>query len=99
MKKLIYLLTGLTFIWSMSSCSDYLDVNTDPDNPTVSNASNDVRLPWIQHYYDYAVGTAAMRTNTILGILSQTYSTTAANSLLAAWNPAQSSCTTVYQNF
>lgn len=99
MKKLIYLLTGLTFIWSMSSCSDYLDVNTDPDNPTVSNASNDVRLPWIQHYYGYAVGTAAMRTNTILGILSQTYSTTAANSLLAAWNPAQSSCTTVYQNF
>lgn len=34
---------------------------------------------------------------TILGLLTQT-STTSANGLLAA-NPAQSSCTTVYQNF
>ncbi|TWV12320.1 SusD/RagB family nutrient-binding outer membrane lipoprotein [Bacteroidaceae bacterium HV4-6-C5C] len=98
MKKFICLLIGFAFTWTMSSCSDYLNINTDPDNPTVSNASNDVRLPWIQYYYGYAAGTASMRTNTILGLLTQTYAATGANSLLAAWNPSQSSCTTVYQN-
>ena len=46
MKKFICLLIGFAFTWTMSSCSDYLNINTDPDNPTVSNASNDVRLPW-----------------------------------------------------
>ena len=39
-----------------------------------------------------------MRTNTIAGIMTQTGGT-AANSLLSSWNPAQSSCTTIYQNF
>lgn len=98
MKKIIYFILGLTLSCAVCSCDDYLDINTDPDNPTAVNASSDVRLPWIQHYYGYATGTAAMRTNTILGLLTQT-STTSANGLLAAWNPAQSSCTTVYQNF
>lgn len=99
MKKIIYyLLTGLIFIGTMSSCNDYLDVNSDPDNPTAINASSDVRLPWIQYYYGYAYGTASMRTNTALGLLTQT-STTSSNGLLAAWNPSQGSCTTVYQNF
>ena len=98
MKKIIYFILGLTLSCAVCSCDDYLDINTDPVNPTAVNASSDVRLPWIQHYYGYATGTAAMRTNTILGLLTQT-STTSANGLLAAWNPAQSSCTTVYQNF
>ena len=50
------------------------------------------------NYYAYAWGTASMRTNTIAGIMTQTGGT-AANSLLSSWNPAQSSCTTIYQNF
>ena len=83
---------------SMSSCKDYLDVNTDPDNPTSVSATLSARLPWIQNYFAYAWGTAGMRANTIGGILTQ-LSTTGGNGYLAAWNPIQGSCTTVYQNW
>ena len=97
MKKLIYLLS-LAFVIGMSSCDDYLDVNTDPDNPSATTATVYARLPWIQNYYAYAWGTAGMRVNTIAGYLTQT-NASGNNSLLAAWNPAQGSCTTVYQNW
>ena len=33
MKKLIHIALGLALVFGMSSCEDYLDVNTDPDNP------------------------------------------------------------------
>ena len=98
MKKLIHIALGLALVFGMSSCEDYLDVNTDPDNPVSETVSPQLRLPWIQNYYAYAWGTASMRTNTIAGIMTQTGGT-AANSLLSSWNPAQSSCTTIYQNF
>lgn len=99
MKKLQYIALSILFAVGVSSCSDYLDVNNDPDNPISELVSPELRLPWIQNYYTYAWGTACMRTNTIAGVLTQTYSATAANSLLASWNPAQSTCTTIYQNF
>jgi hypothetical protein len=89
----------MTFIFGMSSCDNYLDINTDPDNPNSEAATVDLRLPWIQNYYAYAWGTAGMRANTVLGLLTQVYSSTAANSFLAAWNPLQSSSTTIYQNW
>ena len=98
MKKLKYIALSLTLMLSMSSCKDYLDVNTDPDNPTSVSATLSARLPWIQNYFAYAWGTAGMRANTIGGILTQ-LSTTGGNGYLAAWNPIQGSCTTVYQNW
>lgn len=99
MKKIIYLILGVTFVFSMSSCSDYLDINTDPDNPISEAATVDIRLPWIQNYYAYAWGTAGMRANTIIGLMTQIYSANGTNSRLAAWNPLQGSSTTVYQNW
>ena len=82
MKKLIHIALGLALVFGMSSCEDYLDVNTDPDNPVSETVSPQLRLPWIQNYYAYAWGTASMRTNTIAGIMTQTGGT-AANSLLS----------------
>lgn len=99
MKKLKYIALGIALVLGTSSCEEYLDVNNDPDNPISETISPQLRLTWIQNYYDYAWGTACMRTNTIAGVLTQTGSATAANSLLSSWNPAQSSCTTIYQNF
>lgn len=99
MKKIIYPILCMAFVWGMSSCDDYLDINTNPDDPNSEAATVDIRLPWIQHYYSYAWGTAGMRASTIMGLLTQTYSASGANSRLAAWNPMQSSCTTVYQNW
>lgn len=72
MKKLIHIAFGLALVFGMSSCEDYLDVNTDPDNPVSETVSPQLRLPWIQNYYAYAWGTASMRTNTIAGIMTQT---------------------------
>ena len=77
MKKLIHIALGLALVFGMSSCEDYLDVNTDPDNPVSETVSPQLRLPWIQNYYAYAWGTASMRTNTIAGIMTQTGGTAA----------------------
>ena len=98
MKKIIYITLSLVLLSGFFSCNKWLDVNIDPNNPSDASATVNIRLPWIQHYYMYALGTANMRTSTIAGLLTQT-SATSANGLLAAWNPLQSSCTTIYQNW
>jgi hypothetical protein len=98
MKKILYITLCMTFLLGLSSCEDWLDVNVDPDNPNDKSATPEIRLPWIQHYYMYAWGTANTRTSFIGGILTYTASTSA-SSLLCAWNPVQGSCTTIYQNW
>lgn len=83
---------------SLSSCEKWLDINVNPNSPTNLVASVDARLPWIQHHYQYAYGSASVRAAFITGALTAN-STTSANGLLAAWNPAQSSSTTPYQQW
>ncbi|MDR3286577.1 MAG: SusD/RagB family nutrient-binding outer membrane lipoprotein [Prevotellaceae bacterium] len=97
MKKIIYI-SFLVLSMSMVSCTDWLDVNLDPDNPTSESATVNTRLPWIQNYFGYAWGTAGMRVCTVGGLLTQ-LGTAAGNGSLASWDPAQSSCTTIYQNW
>jgi hypothetical protein len=98
MKKIIFLTLCIFLLSGLNSCKKWLDVNVDPNNPSDASATVNIRLPWIQYYYMYAIGTANMRASTVAGLLTQT-STTSANGLLAAWNPLQSSCTTIYQNW
>lgn len=98
MKKILHIILSLVLLLGLASCNKWLDVNVDPDNPSDISATADIRLPWIQHYYMYAWGVANMRASTIGGIITQT-SAVSANGLLAAWNPLQSSCTTIYQNW
>lgn len=98
MKKILYITLSLVFLLGSSSCEKWLDVNVDPDNPNDLSATPEIRLPWIQHYYMYAWGTANTRTSFIDGLLTYT-SSTSASSMLAAWKPLQSSCTTIYQNW
>ncbi|MBQ9184923.1 MAG: SusD/RagB family nutrient-binding outer membrane lipoprotein [Bacteroidales bacterium] len=98
MKKLYAIILGLATLLSLSSCKDWLDVNTDPDNPSNLSATVNNRLPWIQYYYMYAWGTANTRANAIAQMVTGT-SRTAAIGLQANWNPAQGISTTVYQNW
>jgi hypothetical protein len=98
MKKILYITLSLIFLLGSSSCEKWLDVNVDPDSPNDASATPEIRLPWIQHYYMYAWGTANTRSSYAAGIMSYV-SSTSANSRLAAWNPLQSSCTTIYQNW
>lgn len=98
MKKILYITLSLIFLFGSSSCDKWLDVNVDPDNPNDASATPEIRLPWIQHYYMYAWGTANTRSSYCAGIMSYV-SSTSSNSRLAAWNPVQGSCTTIYQNW
>jgi hypothetical protein len=83
---------------SLSSCEKWLDINVNPNSPTNLVASVDARLPWIQHHYQYAYGSASMRAGLITGTITN-HAPTIANGLLAGWNPAQASSTTPYQQW
>ncbi len=98
MKKILNTILILVLLIGSTSCSEWLNVNTDPNNPTETSAEVNIRLPWIQHYYMYAWGNASMRGSTIAGLYTQT-SRTSTNGLMASWNPTQSICTTAYQNW
>lgn len=98
MKKILNSLLIMLILLGSTSCSEWLDVNTDPSNPNESSAAINLRLPWIQNYYLYAWGSASMRASTAAGLYTQT-STASANGTLASWNPYQSICTTAYQHW
>ena len=61
MKKLIHIALGLALVFGMSSCEDYLDVNTDPDNPVSETAASPavdtellcLRMGYSQYAYQY----------------------------------------------
>jgi hypothetical protein len=96
MKKIIHLSLTLILALSLSSCEDWLDVNVNPDSPTNVVASVSSRLPWIQHYYSYAQGTAGTRASMITGqTSSRLFGGT--NGTLPAWDPSYSASTTPYQ--
>lgn len=82
----------------VTSCENWLDVNTDPDSPTNTVATVQNRLPWIQYYYMYAWGTANTRTNSAAQMIVGT-SRTGTVGRQALWNPSSGVATTVYQNW
>ena len=79
----------------MTSCNDWLDVNTDPDNPNNKSALVENRLPWIQRFYMYEHGIVNMRTSCNIGVF---YSTTG-NLGCSDWEFGSGSTTTPYQSF
>lgn len=94
--KNILLLLSVVF-WS--SCSkSWLDINDDPNNPSNAVASVDSRLPWIQHHFLYAQGTAGARASLITQQLTFVNST-GHQSMAAGWNPIAGMSTTPYQFF
>lgn len=98
MKKLLYLSLAIILIFSVSSCDKWLDVNVNPDSPTNVVASVSSRLPWIQHHYCYAMGSAGVRASMVNGqITSRVF--TGTNGLLPAWNPTIVATTTPYQQW
>lgn len=98
MKKIIYILAILG-IFSLISCDqEWLDINEDPNNPSNTVASVDSRLPWIQHHFLYAQMSAGARSSYVTQQLTFINST-AANSVLAGWNPASGTVTLPYQWF
>ena len=98
MKKLIYSILSLILIFGATSCENWLDVNTNPDKPNNESATVEIRLPWIQHYYMYAYGSASVRTSAAAQIITS-YSYTDHIGRLANWNPSQDANITPYQQW
>lgn len=88
----------MLLVLTTTSCSKYLDINTNPDTPSNATASVQSRLPWMQHYFLYSQGLANVRTafitqqNTSLGTRRGTR-----DGLLAGWHGNNGVSTTVYQ--
>lgn len=95
MKKILNIAVWTVLILGSVSCAKWLDVNVDPDAPTNESALVQHRLPWLQHFYSYAMGPADMRTSCISGSL---YSTNGNNNALSTtWNCQPGSTTTAEQ--
>jgi hypothetical protein len=102
MRSFKYIILGSLLILSASSCKKWLDVNTDPSNPSNATAAEQNRLPWIQKFYCYTSGVTNFRTSLIAGIYySNTASTTGnVNALSTTWTaPGTSVNITPYQTW
>ncbi len=97
MKLYKYLTLACVLSLGMVSCDDYLNVNTDPDNPNNESISAANRLPWIQKFYQYSDGVTNMRTSCIAGVY---YSNNGNNNALSVtWDCQPGSTTTSYQTW
>lgn len=80
--------------FSLTSCSDWLDVNTDPENPSSNSATYQSRLAHIEFYTNHAQQIAAYRSNMITGDWIRNSGTYWS---LSYWLPTASITTTAYQ--
>ena len=79
-----------------SGCSDWLDVNVDPENPTAGNATYDSRLAHIEFYTNSATQFAAWRASMSMGGWTRYYDGgTYWN--MSYWSPQTGAVTTPYQ--
>ena len=98
MKKLLYITLSLILTFGVASCDNWLDVNTNPDNPNNLSATVDVRLPWIQYHFAYSWGTAGVRINGASQLITGTGRSTTIGRL-SLWNPNQDASVTMYQTW
>jgi hypothetical protein len=94
--KYIFILASILAL-SVTSCNEWLDVNTNPDSPNSESANVSNQLPWIIHFYAYSAGVTNFRTSCTAGVY---YSNSAnPNSLCVTWACAAGNTTTSYQTF
>ena len=98
MKSLKYMMAaGCLLTLGLSSCSDFLDVNVDPDKPNNTTAEVANRVPWIQRMFMYSAGITNYRTSMIAGVL---YSTSGTHGPAAVtWNFAPGTTTSSYHTW
>ncbi|MCD8184363.1 MAG: SusD/RagB family nutrient-binding outer membrane lipoprotein [Bacteroides sp.] len=104
MKKIKYIGLCLVLVSGFASCSldNWLDVNENPNTPTQEVASLSSRLPWIEHHYGYAAGTAGFRAGYVNGMLTAhkgITKTTDLNYYMPYWDVTNGISTTPYQHW
>ena len=88
---------GCMITAGLTACTDWLDVNTDPDNPNNKSLLVSNRLPWIQRMYMYSAGMTNFRTAATAGWLySNSWSV---NTCTTTWNFANGLNTGPYQTW
>lgn len=81
---------------SLVSCSDWLNINVDPENPSSESATYQTRLAHIEFYTNSATQFAAWRTSMSTGDWTRYYNGgTYWN--MSYWNPQTGAVTTSYQ--
>lgn len=103
MKKIKYIGLSLILALGLASCDDWLDVNENPNTPTQDVASLSARLPWIEHHYGYAAGTAGFRAGFVNGMLTSrkgvSTQETNLHNYMPYWDPINGISTTPYQHW
>lgn len=58
MKRYKSIIMAVAGALALTSCNDYLDINTNPNTPSATSASYEYRLPWCLHYLEagYEIG-------------------------------------------
>lgn len=96
--RIILSCLAATVALSFTACSDWLDVNTDPNTPSSTEATVQQLLPWCEHYLVYAYAAQGYRAQFICQALTAT-SRTSREGSSAQWNPSSALSTTPYQFF
>jgi len=96
MKLFKSILIGTLCVASLSACNDWLDVNTDPENPSSESATYYTRLAHIEFYTNSAVQFAAWRTGMGTGDWTR-YSGGGNYYNIGYWNMPLGAVTTPYQ--
>jgi len=82
---------------SLTSCNDYLDVNTDPNTPSSESTPYELRLAHIEFYTNHAQQFANWRNTFICGDWTRATSNGGTYYNMSIWYPTASITTTPYQ--
>lgn len=86
---------GMTTL-TLVSCSDWLNINTDPENPSSESATYQTRLAHIEFYTNSATQFAAWRSSMSMGDWTRNYNGGTYWSM-SFWSPQTGAVTTPYQ--
>ena len=81
---------------ALTSCDSWLDVNTDPENPSSASATYENRLAHIEFYTNSGTQFAAWRSTMSMGDWTRNYNGSTYWHM-SYWNPQQGAVTTAYQ--
>jgi len=100
MKSLKYfIILACTLAVGVTSCSEWLDVNTDPDRPNNESALVENRMPWLQHFLLYSAGVTNYRASACAGYVYSTAAGPNAWAVTQSLDGAAGSSVTSYQTF
>ena len=97
MKYMKNILMAFACVLALGSCSEWLDVNTDPENPSSESALFQNRLAHIEFYTNSANQFAAWRSSMSMGDWTRSPQNGGTYFHMSYWYPQTGAVTTAYQ--